>query len=89
MATLGYHVLTGQWLVIPWQCSYPGRLTIAEARNVHRTHKGHGKDCRIERTARKMLARLIDAPTVRAQAFAPVALTFDPPPELGGGGEAA
>lgn len=82
MATLGYHVLTDEWLVIPWQCSYPGRLTVAEANNVLKTHGKHSKSCRIARTARKTLARLIDAPTVRANPFAPVALTFDPPPPL-------
>ena len=70
MATLGYHYLTDEWLVIPWQCSYPGRLTLAEARNVLAEHEGHGKDCRIARTARKTRARFIDAPTVRARAFA-------------------
>lgn len=80
MATLGYHVLTDEWVVIPWECSYPGRLTIAESRNVLKTHASHGKSCRIRCTARKALARLIDAPTVRSQAFAPIALTFDPPP---------
>jgi hypothetical protein len=82
VATLGYHVLTDEWLVIGWECSYPGRLSIAESRNVLRTHDIHGKSCRIRRTAKRVLARLIDAPTVRAQAFAPTALTFDPPPPL-------
>jgi hypothetical protein len=80
VATLGYHVLTDEWLVIPWECSYPGRLTVAEARNVLATHKDHPPSCRIGRTARKVLARLVDAPTVRMQAFASIALTFDPPP---------
>ncbi len=56
VATLGYHVLTDEWLVIPWQCSYPGRLTEAEARNVLTSHGSHGRDCRIARTARKVLA---------------------------------
>ncbi|MFE3229813.1 hypothetical protein [Nocardia sp. NPDC059228] len=56
MATLGYHALTDEWLVIPWQCSYPGRLTEAEARNVHAEHRKHNRhDCRIDRTARKVL----------------------------------
>lgn len=59
MATLGYHVLTDEWLVIPWQCDYPGRLTEAEARNVLDV-AGHGahsrKRCRIRRTADRMLS---------------------------------
>ncbi|MEV4241685.1 hypothetical protein AB0J47_41805 [Nocardia sp. NPDC049737] len=56
MATLGYHVLTDEWLVIPWQCDYPGRLTSAEARNVMTSHGRHSrKCCRIARTARRML----------------------------------
>lgn len=70
MATLGYHALTNDWLVIPWDCSYPGRLTVAESRNVLKTHDVHGKPCRIRRTAKRVLARLVGAPTVRAQAFA-------------------
>ena len=56
MATLGYHVLTDEWLVIPWQCSYPGRLTEAESRNVLAEHRRHNRhDCRIGRTARRVL----------------------------------
>lgn len=78
MATLGYHVLTDEWLTIPWDCSYPGRLTIAESRNVLKTHEAHGKTCRIRRTAKRVLARLIDAPTVRAQAVAAPVLTLNP-----------
>lgn len=70
MTTVGYHLLTDEWLPVPWQCDYPGRLTVAESRNVLKTHGAHGKSCRIRRTARKTLARLIDAPTVRAAAVA-------------------
>ncbi|WP_157224314.1 hypothetical protein [Nocardia paucivorans] len=56
MATLGYHVLTDEWLVIPWECCYPGRLTEAEARNVLATHGQHSpKRCRIARTARRIV----------------------------------
>lgn len=55
VATLGYHALTDEWVVIPWECSYPGRLTEAEARNVLAAHKGHPASCRISRTARRVL----------------------------------
>ncbi|AYF78309.1 hypothetical protein D7D52_35825 [Nocardia yunnanensis] len=56
MATLGYHALTDEWLVVPWECSYPGRLTEAEARNVLAAHRKHSRhDCRIGRTARRVL----------------------------------
>ena len=55
MATLGYHVLTDEWLVIPWECTYPGRLTEAEARNVLGTHGRHSARCRIRRNARQTL----------------------------------
>ena len=64
--TLGYHPLTDDWRVVPWDCTDPGALTIAESRNVLTTHGKCGPECRISRTARKTLARLVDAPTVRA-----------------------
>ena len=67
--TLGYHPLTDDWRVVPWACNDPGRLTVAEAKNVLSTHGQHGPDCVISRTARKVLARLVDAPTVRTSAF--------------------
>lgn len=68
--TLGYHALTDEWVITPWQCDYPNALTAAEAANVLDTHGKHGPECRIARTARMVLARLIDAPTVRAIAYA-------------------
>jgi hypothetical protein len=49
-----------------WDCTDHGPLTTAEALDVLRTHGGCGPECRISRTARKIRARLIDAPTVRA-----------------------
>ncbi len=56
VATLGYHALTDEWLVIPWECTYPGRLTEAEARNVLAEHGSHRcSECRIKRTATKVL----------------------------------
>jgi len=67
--TLGYHPMTDDWRITPWDCTDPGRLTIAEARNVLETHGKCGSGCYISRTARKVLASRIDAPTVRARAF--------------------
>ncbi|WP_280427841.1 hypothetical protein [Nocardia brasiliensis] len=55
MATLGYHALTDEWLVVPWSCDYPGRLTEAEARNVLLGHGAHSRACHIARTARRVL----------------------------------
>lgn len=48
-----------------WDCTDHGPLTVAQARDVLRTHGECG--CRISRTARKVRARMIDAPTVRSQ----------------------
>lgn len=69
--TLGYHPMTDEWRISPWDCADPGRLTVAEARNVLTQHGPDkcGQVCTITRTARKVMARLIDAPTVRAKAF--------------------
>ncbi|MGW0163540.1 hypothetical protein ACWDUN_29885 [Mycobacterium sp. NPDC003323] len=67
--TLGYHPMTDDWRITPWDCTDPGRLTVAEARNVMESHGKCGSDCLISRTARKVLASRIDAPTVRAKAF--------------------
>lgn len=61
MATLGYHALTDEWLVVPWECWYPGRLTVAEARNVLREHHTHDGGCAVARTARRTIARTIAA----------------------------
>lgn len=56
MATTVYHPATDEWVVIPWGCSFPGRLTPAEARRVLTEHKHHpAKECRIGRTARRVL----------------------------------
>lgn len=67
--TLGYHPMTDDWRISPWDCKDPGPLTVAEALNVLTTHGDCGDECRISRTARKVRARVIDAPTVRAKAF--------------------
>ncbi|WP_157556882.1 hypothetical protein [Nocardia acidivorans] len=67
MATLGYHVLTDEWLVVPWACDYPGRLSEAEARNVLNSHRKHSyKECRIGRTARKVLKAKTRVPSARS-----------------------
>ncbi|MBF6358448.1 hypothetical protein IU449_28535 [Nocardia higoensis] len=67
--TLGYHPMTDDWRISPWDCADPGALTPAEAANVLTTHGDCGPSCRISVTARKVRARLIDAPTVRTSAF--------------------
>ncbi|WP_280466548.1 hypothetical protein [Nocardia cyriacigeorgica] len=43
------------WVVIPWDCGFPGRLTTAEARRVLTEHGAHRDRCRIARTARRVL----------------------------------
>jgi len=50
-----------------WDCTDHGPLSVAQAVDVLRTHGGHGPECRIGRTARKVRARVINAPTVRSQ----------------------
>ncbi|MGW5388189.1 hypothetical protein [Nocardia sp. NPDC003963] len=71
--TLGYHPLTDDWRPSPWDCTDPGRVTIAEARNILTTHgpdkPSCGQECAIYRSARKALARLVDAPTVRTSVY--------------------
>jgi hypothetical protein len=50
-----------------WDCTDHGPLSVAQAMDVLRTHSACGKECRISRTARRVRARVIDAPTVRSQ----------------------
>jgi hypothetical protein len=50
-----------------WDCTDHGPLSVAQARDVLRTHNTCGKECRISRTARRVRARVIDAPTVRTR----------------------
>ncbi|MFC9999679.1 hypothetical protein [Nocardia sp. NPDC127526] len=79
--TLGFHVLTGEWRVDPWDCRDPEALTMAEALTVHRTH-GPGKcatpDCRIFRTARQKLASQIDQETQPLKTVDLPTVTFAP-----------
>lgn len=49
-----------------WDCTDHGPLNVTEAMDAYRTHGEHGPECRIGRAARKVRARLVDAPTVRA-----------------------
>jgi len=64
-----YHPMSEEWVPSMWACADSGPLTPAEAADVLRTHGQCGAECRIGRTARKVRARLIDAPTVRTSAF--------------------
>ena len=50
-----------------WDCTDHGPLSVAQALDVLHTHSTCGKECRISRTARRVRARVIDAPTVRSQ----------------------
>lgn len=72
LAARGHHPMADNWVPSPWDCRDSGPLTPAEAADVLKTHgPGHDCDaeCRIGRTARKVRARLVDAPTVRRNAF--------------------
>lgn len=55
--TLGYHPMTDDWRFVPWDCTDPGPLTLAEATNVWSTHNGCGSGCVISATARKVLKK--------------------------------
>jgi hypothetical protein len=68
-AALSFHPMSDDFVPSVWDCKDAGPLTVAEATNVLSTHGKCGADCHISRTARKVRARLIDAPTVRAKAF--------------------
>ena len=65
--TLSFHPITDDMVPSPWDCADAKPLTASEARDVLTMHGKH--TCPVSRTARKELARLIDAPTVRASAF--------------------
>lgn len=69
-AELSYHPMSDNFVPSVWDCADAGPLTMSEANSVltsHGTGKGKcGSDCRISRTARKVRALQIDAPTVRA-----------------------
>lgn len=54
-----------------WDCTDHGPLTVAEANDVLITHGSCGAECRIGRTARRVRALFIDAPTVRASVARP------------------
>lgn len=72
LAGRGNHPMSDNWEPSVWDCRDSGPLTPAEAADVLTGHgPGHDCDdeCRIGRTARKVRARLIDAPTVRTAAF--------------------
>jgi hypothetical protein len=53
--TLAYHPMTDDWRITPWDCYDPGPLTLAEARNVLKSHSQCGTECVIGRTARTIL----------------------------------
>ncbi|WP_330186037.1 hypothetical protein OHB26_39260 (plasmid) [Nocardia sp. NBC_01503] len=78
---LAYHALTDDWRYDPWDCRDPGALTPAEALKVHKSH-GPGKcetaDCRIFRTARRILARQIDQETQPLKTVDLPTVTFAP-----------
>ncbi|MEV0344058.1 hypothetical protein AB0H49_34115 [Nocardia sp. NPDC050713] len=63
---IAFHPIDDQMKPSPWDCADAGPLTVAESAEVLTTHGQCGSECRISRTARKVRARLIDAPTVRA-----------------------
>lgn len=67
--TKGYHPMSDDWVPSPWDCSDSGALTVRESLTVLREHATCGPECHISRTARKVRARLIDAPTVRSSVY--------------------
>ncbi|MEV0766555.1 hypothetical protein [Nocardia sp. NPDC050435] len=61
------HPITPADAVSPWDCNDTGALTVTQARQVRSDHSTHWGDCAVSKTAKKTLARLIDAPTVRVK----------------------
>lgn len=73
--TLGYHPMTDEWRISPWDCTDPLPLTVPEARTVLDEHANHVGQCVITRTALATMRRhrlaQIDAPTIAAHPFQP------------------
>ena len=64
---LSFHPINEDMVPSPWDCADDKPLNVREAREVLAMHGNHR--CPVSRTARKTLARLIDAPTVRARVY--------------------
>ena len=62
-----FHPINDDMVPSPWDCADAAPLNAREARDVLVMHSNH--QCPVSRTARKTLARLIDAPTVRSRVF--------------------
>lgn len=67
-ALLAAHPVTDALVPSVWDCADTGGLTVREALDVLHGHDRCGPRCEIAKTARRVRARVIDAPTVRTAA---------------------